>query len=276
MSSKLPLFLHEAVVTLYPASADGGAVTGFAIWSGALVNNFRCGLTYDEATVMGSGDPYGTTHHVDEETVISLGRTWILPKSNSITDFKPVRNQQYVLQVVWNSDGYWYSLTFYGVTGRSVGLESQGTNQFLTNQVFRAKYSLDAGGPNVTVPVFIPVTAPAGESEPFGFFREDPFVNGEYLLGVYNFATAVKLGVVEFIGLAPLTPVTLTLEINGILTGNTLVIPGGTPNVEVSASINLGGIGVSAGNNVRWKITAGPAPQDSAWQSALIMQVQNS
>jgi len=275
MSDKLPFFLHEAVLTLYPAGADGTLVTGGAIWAGALATRLRVALDYEEVKVMGSGEPYSTAHHIDEETVLTIGRTWILPKSGAMTDFKPARNQQYVLQAVWLSEGYWYSRTFYGVTGRSVTQNAPDTNQFLTDQVFRAQRSLDAGGPLATVPVWIPVSAPAKESQPFGFFREDPFVAGDYLLGTYAYAQAVTLGAVQFIGLAPLTPVTLTLEVNGALTAKTLVIPAGSPNTEVSATADMGGLGVAAGQTVRWKITDGPAPEDSAWQSALIMQVSN-
>lgn len=274
MSDRIPFFLREAVITLYPAAPDGSALTGAPVWTGALASRFRAVLEYDEVKLMASGDRYATVNHVDEQTIITIGKTWILRKS-VLTDFKPVRNQQYVMQAVWSADGYWFARTFYGVTGRSINLDAPTTSQFLTDQVFRAQYFQDAGGPGQP-PVTVPVVPPGSVSEPFGFFREDPFVNGEYLLGTYSFAQAVSLGLVEFTGLAPLSSTVLTLEVNGILTGNTLVIPGGTANTVVNATVDLGGYGVAAGQNIRWQITSGPAPEDAAWQAALMMQVSNS
>lgn len=258
-------------MTLYPAAADGTLVTGGAIWSGALVNGFRAALAYDSTKIMGSGESYSTEHQIDEETIIRMDRSWILPKGNTINDFKPARNQQYVLQVVWNSEGYWYSRTYYGVTGRGVTETSQGTNQFLVNQVFRAQYWLDAGGPGAAI--YTPVTAPAGASEPIGFFREEPFTVGSYLLGVYLFQTAVTLGAVELICYAPSEATTLTLMVNGVATNQTLVIPAGTANEPVTATGNLNNFVVSAGQTVQWQVTSGPDPADAAWQGALVMQV---
>ena len=267
----LPFFLSEAIVTLYPASADGSTIAGGAVWSGALVNRLRMALAYEEVRVMGSGEAYSTARHVDEETILTLGRTWILPKGTSIQDFKPARNQQYILQALWNSDGYWYNRTWYGVTGRMVTMTSKGTREFLTDQVFRAQYYRDSGGPN-TAPVYAP-GPPTGETEPIGFFREDPFVAGGYLLGTYVWQEAVTVGLVEFIGLAPQSPVTLGLEVGGVLTGQTLVIPAGGANTTATVTENLGGYSVPAGNTVRWKIVSGPAPESSAYQAALMMQV---
>lgn len=273
MSDRLPLFLSEAVVTLYPANSDGTLVNGGAIWSGALVNHLREEFSYDTVKMMGSGEAYSTEHQVDQEIILTLDRSWILRKGNTINDFTPARNQQYVLQAIYQSDGYWYNRTYYGVTGRRVTLGSKGTNQFLNNQIFRAQYYLDSGGPGSTVTT--PITAPPGSTEPFGFFRESPFVVGEYLLGVYSFANSVTLGQVEFIGLAPSSDTTLTLMVNGSATAFTLVIPAGTANTQVEASTNLNGFGVTAGQNIQWQITSGPDPADAAYQGALMMEVTN-
>lgn len=261
-------------MTLYPAGADGTIISGAPIWSGALVNHFRSELAYEPVKLMGSGEAYSTEHQVDEETLITLDRSWILSKVG-LSDFKPARNQQYILQVVWSSEGYWYSRTYYGVTPRRLTYDSQQTNQFLVNQVFRAQYSLDAGGPNATLPVYTPITIPPNASQPVGFFREDPFVVGQNLLGIYNFAQAINIGLVEFIGLAPASPTTLTLMVNGVATSQTLVIPAGTPNTAVEASVNLNGYGVPAGNDIQWQITSGPIPENAAYLGALMMQVTN-
>ena len=59
----LPFFLSEAIVTLYPASADGSTIAGGAVWSGALVNRLRMALAYEEVRVMGSGEAYSTARH---------------------------------------------------------------------------------------------------------------------------------------------------------------------------------------------------------------------
>lgn len=268
---QLPFFLHEAVITLFPAQADGQSLAGGAIWSGALATHLAIRSSLEEMKIAGSGDLYMRAMHLDEEHIIDIARTWILQRY-ALADFFPARNQQYVLQIVYTSDGVWYQRTFFGVTGRVVAHESQGTNQFVVSQTFRAQHFSEANGTTGPSPVYTPTPQP-GQS--VGFFREDPFVDGEYLLGNYRWANNVVIGVVDVIGLAgQSTPTVLTLEVGGVLTGETITISAGTANAEVTASEDLAGYFVPAEQSVRWKITSGPAlPENAMWGTALSMQV---
>lgn len=272
MSDRLPYFLHEAIVSLYPAAGDG-SLTGAAVWSGAYANGLRFSHSLEELVLSGSGDLYGTARHIDEANIIAIDRTWILRKTD-LTDFMPVRNQQYVLQITWQSGGYIFVRTFYGVTGRSIEQNSQGTNQFLTNQVFRAQYFADARGTTANPPV-TPVLPATGETA-LGFFREDPLLAGNYLLGFYSFAAPVKLAGAQVIAWAPqVSPVVLTLEVGGVLTALTLTIPVGTANTEVTASASLGNYAVPTGALVRWRVTVAPSAENTAWACAVLVQAQS-
>jgi hypothetical protein len=264
----IPFFLHEAVLTLYPAAADGSSLTGQAIWSGALANQLKLRSSLEPLRLMGSGERYATEHHIDEEHAIEIERTWILRKQ-FLRDFLPGRNQQYVLELVWTADGVWYKRTYLGVTGRSVGLESRGTNQFLSAQVFRAQRIAEADGIASGGSIYTPTPQPG---QAVAFFREDPFVNGEYLLGHYRWPQNVTLTSAELIGSAGQGSATvLTLEVGGVLTAKTLTIAAGTANQEVSVTVDLGGYVVTAGQGVRWVITAGPIPENAMWMAALTM-----
>src|SRR5947209_7552813 len=116
----LPLCLYEAVMSLYPAAADGTAIGSQPVWWGAVANGLRLSLEYDEMLVMGSGDAYATAHHLDERHIIEVERTWLLPKANIAAnaagqrvDFVPDRNQRYLLELVWFSDGFWYRRSYF-------------------------------------------------------------------------------------------------------------------------------------------------------------------
>lgn len=266
----IPFFLHEAVLTLYPAAADGSSLTELAVWSGALANQLKVRSALEPFKITGSGEFYATEHHIDEEHLIEIERTWIL-RRQFLQDFMPARNQQYVLEMVWSVDNVWYKRAFLGVTGRSVILESRGTNQFVTGQVFRAQRFVETNG-TTGPPVYTPTPQP---QEAVAFFREDPFVNGEYLLGRYRWGQNVTLNSAEIIGSAGQgSPTVLTLEVGGVLTSKTITIAAGTANTEASATVGLGGYVVPAGQGVRWVITSGPAPEDAMWQAALTMNVQ--
>ena len=130
----------------------------------------------------------------------------------------------------------------------------------------------DAG--SLAAPVPPVVTAPAtGAQQPLGFFRENVLIAGEYLLGLYQFSGPVTLVNASVIAWAPqLAPVVLGLEINGSLTGQTLTIPVGPANVEVTAAATLTGL-VPAGQFVRWKIVSAPDAADSAWNCAVMLMV---
>jgi hypothetical protein len=271
MSDRLPFFLHEALISLYFAGSDGNPL-GNAIWSGAYANGLRFNHALEEVTLKGSGDLYGTTHHVDEENIISIERTWIVQKTD-LVDFMPARNQQYVLQIVWQQGKYVLQRTFYGVTGRSLDQVSRGTNQLITEQIFRAQNFIDLQGtPGNPIVVPVPVT----NLQTVGYFRESPLMQfTEYLLGQYSWTGPVTLQNATVIAWAPqVAPVVLTLEVNGVLTGLTLTIPVGAANVEVTAATNLGNLVVPANQLVRWLCTSAPAFANSAWSTAVMMQVQ--
>lgn len=270
MSDRIPFLLSEAVLNLYPAAADGTSLTSAAVWSGALANQLKLRSALEEMKIAGSGAAYATAMHIDEEHLIEITRSWILRKQ-FLQDFMPARNQQYVLEMVWSASGLWYKRTYLGVTGRVVTTESRGTNQFIVGQTFRAQHFVETNG-TTSAPVFTPTPGP---DQAIGFFREDPFVNGEYLLGHYRWAQDVALGLAEIIGSAGQGgPTVLTLEVNGVLTAKTITIAAGSANVEVSGQLDLAGYVVPAGQAVRWQITSGPAPENAMWMAALTMQVQ--
>jgi hypothetical protein len=299
MSDSLPFFLYEAVLSLYPLGTDGTPLTSQPVWTSAVANNLRLALEYDEVRMMSSGDLYQTTHHVDEGHTIDIEQTWLLPKapflaagqsqsqsqSVAVRDFVPQRNTQYALEVVWFSAGFWYRRTYIGVTGRSAGWDSVRALQFGTKQAYRAQYYKEEGGyipqpvgssGQVPQSVYTPLpVTPAGTSEQqcIGFFRENAMVVGEYMLGNYRWPVDVDLVSAMVVAFAPQNaPVVLTLEIGGVLTDQTVTIPVGTTNTEVSATVALN-YTVTAGQSVRWQITSGPDPEDSAYVAALAIQV---
>ena len=68
---------------------------------------------------------------------------------------------------------------------------------FLTNQVLRAKYFTDTTAGTVAAP------AASAAYQPLGFFREEPLIAGEYLLGFYNWSGPVTLATASVIAWAP-------------------------------------------------------------------------
>lgn len=293
VSDQLPFLLHEAVLTLYALGSDGPA--GEPIWFGAVANGLKLGLEYEVMRMMSSGARFATAHHVDEEHSIEIERTWILRKPDlhdaSVTrkDFVPERNARYALVIVWSAEGGWYQRTYLGVTGKAVGWDSKGPLQFGSRQAWQAERYEEtadwspprvftpsgvAPGPEGAVPPFVFTPLPPDEQS-VGFFRENAMVVGEHLLGHYRWARNVKLGTVKAIAFAPQTTAqVLQLELNGVLqAGKTVTLPVGTANTEVSGTADLGGMLVTAGTGVRWKIVGGPSPESAAWVGAVAMQV---
>jgi len=263
----LPFFLHEAVISLYPASADGSLLVGAAVWSGSLANNLRARMALEEFPIQASGARYPRVYHTGEEHAIVIERSWLLRKQ-LVRDFLPGRNQQYALEVVFESDRYWYRRLFHGVTGQTLTWNSAGTNLFVNEQTFRAQYFTEAGGPGAPDSVFTP--APSTTAEPVAFFRELPFVVGEYLLGHYRWEVPVTLGIARLIAWPSQgTATELTLEVNGALTGEIITLPAGTANQDDEVTVDLGGYAIPAGATVRWRITGGPDAEDAAWRAAL-------
>jgi len=292
MSDYEPFCLYEAVLTLYPAAADGRAITGAAVWWGAVANGLRLGFELEAVTLMGSGERYGTSRHVDEQHVIEVDRTWIV--RTSAGDFRPGRNQQYVLEIVWTAmgkrapgqpagnpagvggfpvGGQWYRRTYYGVTGRTANWDSRGVLELAARQSWRAQRYDEAVG-NSAGAIYTPLPPATGDEQPVGFFRENAFIVGEYLLGVYRWPAATLVTVARLVAFPSQgTATTITLEVNGSLTPVTLTLPSGPANVEAAVEAPFS-YGIPPGATVRWKITAGPGPEDAAWVAAVMMGVR--
>jgi len=275
MSDRLPFLLREAQFALYPTDASG-VLQGPALWFGGFINKLRTAMDYEEVLLKASGDRYSTAHHVDEAHVLSLGQSWII-FAPTMADWKPVRNQQYQLQLIWTSGGRWLRRVYSGVTWRTLALESVGTNQLLVDQTLRAQaYNDDGGslalGTGAQPPATVPAPSPGGV-QVLAFYREATLIVNEYLLGFYAWTSPVTLVGATVTANAPQgTPMVLGLEVGGVLTGQTLTIPVGTVNTEVTASVALSGV-VAPGELVRWQILSGPAPVNAAWGASVAMQV---
>ena len=158
--------------------------------------------------------------------------------------------------------------------------------QFANNQSYRAEYFREESGyiPPVRMhgssepppPIYTPLPANEnGDEQSVGFFRENVLVQGEYLLGHYRWPVNVQLVSAQVIAFAPqISPVVIGLEINGLLVPDkTMTLPVGNANTEVSDSSTLT-VNFLAGQSVRWKIVSAPAPENSAYVCALVIQVQ--
>lgn len=276
MSDYEPYLLAEAVLSLYPAGADGMAITSAAVWWGACANRLRMRMDLEEVRLKRSGARYTKTFHIDEEHAIEVERTWVVQK-NAPNDFVPGRNQQYVLEIVWAAlraglAPVWHRRTYFGVTGRSIEWDSRGVLQIINQQQWRAQRFTDGGGLITVGSVYTPLT-PTGDRQPVGFFREAPFIVGEYLLGVYRWpvaATVVYAKLVAFAGQGASTVV--ELEVDGVLTGVQLTLLAGVANTEVTATGTFS-YAIAALATVRWKIISGPAPENATWTAALVMEL---
>jgi hypothetical protein len=300
-----PLFLYEAMLSLYPADADDLPMTDFPVWQGAVANGLRLGLEYEAIRMAGNGDRFQREHHVDESHTLEIERSWLLRKTpdpltagslpppthaHSVSvegDFIPERNRRYVLVMVWkSSDGLWHQRTYNGVTSRAVAWESVRALHFSNRQSWRAEsfsqltefenppvFPGGGGGPGGTTPVPVIITPLLPDEQSVGFFRENPLVVGEYLMGHYRWPRDVTLVSAKEIAFAPqVTANVLTLEVGGVLQTPTLTLPLGTANTEVTATVTLNRT-VPAGQSVRWKITDGPDPENAAWVCAVGMEV---
>lgn len=276
MNDREAFFLAEAQFTLYPTDADGNVI-GASLWFGGFLNKLRATMDFEEVKLRASGDAWATAHQVDQEHVLSFDQTWIV-FTPTMSDWQPEMNQPYLLQILWVSGGVWYRRSYYGVTWRTLTMESTETNQFLEQQVVRAQYlvtdsgTLSATGGGAIPAVAVPV-ADAGTPQWLSFFREDALIVDEYLLGFYTWASDMTLLNATVYANAPLgSPMVLGLEVNGVQTGQTLTIPVGAANTTVEASVPLSGT-IPAGQLVRWQVLSGPDPADAADGCAVGMSV---
>ena len=275
--STVALSLGEATINLYPEAANGEALTDQAVWMGACVENLRLAGTFEGVLIAPTGVLYRKKKITDESHQIQIGRLWVLPTAN-LLDYQPIRNQRFVLEIVWQHDGndIWHKRTYYGVTPENYNLASMdldGTaGQFGAEQEFRAERFTPAS--NYGVYPIPPVSASAYQN--VLFTHDGPILTGDYFLGSYKWPGAVTITEAKVISrAAQTTPTILTLEVGGVLTANTLTIPTGAVNAEVSASSTFNAA-VSPEQTVRWQATSGPAAvEDCPWVAAIVMRIRN-
>lgn len=275
LRDSLPLLLREAVISLYPADAQGNPIISAPVWAGVCANGLRLGLRWNETLSFSSGDRYKTAHHEDEEHAIEIDRTWIIRTASPGEASGPERNGRYVLEIVWNDllQKIWHKRVYFGVTGRSSDLNSDGPRAHGNPQVFRAQYFTATGGTGAAG-VYTAVTPDAGE-QLSGFFGEDPILAGTYLLGHYRWSEARRLTAARWACWSPQADTVLGLEVNGVLTGVTLTLPAGTANTDAQGSATFS-VAVAAGADVRWKVVSGPDSVDTAaWHLAVVTRSVN-
>lgn len=105
------------------------------------------------------------------------------------------------------------------------------------------------------------------------FLNENVVTPGDYLIGDPSWPAVKVLVNARVRARAPATtPVTLEMEVGGVLTGKQLVIPVGSG--EVTAGPVTLNWSLPKGTEVRWKCVGGPVlPEDSAWRIQVIMTV---
>lgn len=113
----------------------------------------------------------------------------------------------------------------------------------------------------------------AGMVQEVNFRRESPVLTGDYLLGSYRWSAPVHLSGARVVAWASQTAtVTLGLEVNGVLTGDTLTLPEGAANTEVTAAVALD-LTLDPNAIVRWQVVAAPAAELTAWHVTLALAV---
>jgi len=262
----IPFFLREAALALYVADANG-APTGSSIWW-ALCNSLTQLDTHHGVQLAASGAAAETNHVTHTDTELQLEKTWLL-RPYALTQFKPQPATQYVLAATWTVKGYWYRRLFTGLTPRTQGWNSQGTNSFLQNETWRAEGWTDAGGASITTPL----PPPSAESSilPFTWLRDASLIVGEALLGEYRWRSeAVLLTTVRVTVATPGTgDSVLALEVGGVVTGTTVTIASGA----ASAAATLNAL-IPANQLVRWVIQSCPAPDLAPGGIGLTADVQ--
>ncbi len=269
LRDQFPFLLREAVISLYLTDAAGNPITSAPVWCGAVANSLKLGLTWQEGLSFSSGDAYKTAHHEDEMHTIDIERTWVIRSGTPAEAAGPERNGRYVMEIIWNDvrERIWHKRVYYGVTGRSSDLVSEGARQLNNPQSYRAERFTRDGGTGLAG-IYTPVATIQGE-QVAAFFGEDPLLTGSYLLGHYRWSSAKRIIAARWACWSPQATTTLALEIDGVLTGDTVTIPSGTANVDVRGSVTLNR-SVSAASEVRWKVTSGPDIEEAAWHLGLV------
>lgn len=104
------------------------------------------------------------------------------------------------------------------------------------------------------------------------FLSPQELIVGEYLMGTFTAASAVTLASAKVTAYAPqVSAVVLELEVSGTLTGQQLTIPVGAVNVEVTATVDLSAITLTAGQVCKWKVISAPGTLDTGWRAFVEM-----
>jgi hypothetical protein len=113
----------------------------------------------------------------------------------------------------------------------------------------------------------------AGMIHEVDFTASHLVLTGDYLLGIYRWSATVHLSGARAVAWASQDqPVTLGLEVNGVLTCDTLVLPVGAPNTEVTAQADLD-LTLDPNAIVRWRVVSAPDAPQTAWHVTLALAV---
>lgn len=164
MGTPLNLVCHtlpEAVLTLYPANADGTPQLDKAVWLGVEVNGLSIRDRWIKVETRPSGARFPRQHPLVPQYEISIERVWALPLAQ-LDGFIPT-NSRYVLDIVWTEEDTrdWHREVYYGVTISERSRESRDRDgEFIEHQVFDAEYFVPSSGLGVIteIPGLLPFT----------------------------------------------------------------------------------------------------------------------
>lgn len=112
----------------------------------------------------------------------------------------------------------------------------------------------------------------AREAQSVSFTREAPLIEGSYLLGGALWRGAMALRSVEVRGVGGSGDTVLELEVDGVLTGVQVTLPGGNLVAETSGTNAAPGYTVAAESLCRWRVvTALAAAEQCAIQVTLVL-----
>lgn len=262
-------FLREAVISLWRADVAGNPILTQPVWCGDVANGLRLTEDWEETRSFSSGDAYKTAHHEDEEHRIEIERTWRVRVQSPGGASGPQRGERYVMEILWFDARarLWHKRTYYGVTGLSAGLDSDGPRQHNQRQVFRAQRYTQTGGSELYTPL------PQAEKQLVGFFCEQPLIPGEYLLGHYRWNRSFRATRLLYACWPPSSDTILGLEVGGLPTGVQITIPSGTANQDTVGEMPVDVV-LPAGAMVRWKVISGPEIGEAAWHLALVVEME--
>lgn len=136
MDQFVPLSLVDATVSCWDA---GGA----AVFLGAPAHRVDLAGSFSEVLSAHSGRATLTTHHVNEEHLLHLERTWVKPTAPGGTVNPFLRGATYTLAIAWRIPGpgnavFTHTRTYTGVTWQGGSWSSVGGHAFGHGQRFRA------------------------------------------------------------------------------------------------------------------------------------------